>query len=87
MSDLKNMRYITVNENIKEEEINAPGFKDGTKIMVIRYPVVSFRQIEGPLIVNNKEDYVSEYGCAISKSICNRLGLDINYDAVYLQEE
>lgn len=86
MAELQNYRYIVINDDIKEGEINAPGFKDGTKLLVIRFPLESYRQIETAFVVNNKEALVSDFGCAINAEMCKKLGVDLNFDTVYLQE-
>jgi len=86
MAGLQNTRYIMLNDNVNEGEINAPGFADGTKLLIIRFPLESYRQINAEFIVNNKEQLVSDFGCAINSDMCKRLGLDLNFDTVYLQE-
>ena len=86
MQGLQNNRYIVINDDVKEGEINAPGFADGTKLLVIRFPLESYRQIETVFVVNNKKELVSDFGCAISKSLSMKLGCDFNYDVVCLQE-
>ena len=86
MAGLQNNRYIVINDDVKEGEIVAPGFKDGTKLLVFRFPLESYRQIETAFVVNNKDICVSDFGCAISKSLSMKLGCDFNYDVVCLQE-
>lgn len=83
---LSNYRYISISDDVKEGEIVAPGFADGTKLMIVRYPIESYRQIQSAFVVNNKENIVSDFGCAISKSLSMKLGCDFNYDVVCLQE-
>lgn len=86
MHGLSNYRYASVRQEVKEGEINAPGYADGTKLMVIRYPLESYRQIETVLIVNNKENLVSDFGCAISEATAKKVGCDLNLDTVCLIE-
>ena len=86
MQGLQNNRYITLNDNVKEGEINAPGFANGTKLLIIRFPLESYRQINDIFIVNNKEELVSDFGCAINPEMCKKLGVDLNLDTIYLQE-
>ena len=86
MAGLQNNRYIVINDDVKEGEIVAPGFKDGTKLLVIRFPLEAYRQINDVFVVNNKEVLVSDFGCAINAEMCKKLGVDLNFDTVYLQE-
>ena len=86
MQGLQNNRYITLNDNVKDGEINAPGFTDGTKLLIIRFPLEAYRQIDTVFAVNNKEVLVSDFGCAVNAETCKKLGVDLNLDTVYLQE-
>jgi len=86
MQGLQNNRYITLNDNVKDGEINAPGFADGTKLLIIRFPLEAYRQIDTVFVVNNKEVLVSDFGCAVNAETCKKLGVDLNLDTVYLQE-
>ena len=86
MAGLQNNRYIVVNDDVKEGEIVAPGFADGTKLLIIRFPLEAYRQIDTVFVVNNKEELVSDFGCAINAEMCKKLGVDLNFDTVYLQE-
>ena len=86
MAGLQNNRYIVINDDVKEGEINAPGFADGTKLLVVRFPLESYRQIDTVFVVNNKEALVSDFGCAVNAEMCRKLGVDLNFDTVYLQE-
>lgn len=86
MQGLQNNRYIILNDNVNEGEINAPGFIDGTKLLIIRFPLESYRQIDMAFVVNNKEELVSDFGCAVNAETCKKLGVDLNLDTVYLQE-
>ncbi len=86
MQGLQNNRYIILNDNVKDGEINAPGFADGTKLLIIRFPLEAYRQINDIFVVNNKEELVSDFGCAVNSEMCKKLGVDLNLDTVYLQE-
>lgn len=83
---LSNYRYISVSDDVKEGEIVAPGYADGTKLMVVRYPIESYRQIQSAFVVNNKENIISDFGCVINGSMAKKLGCDFNFDIVNLQE-
>ena len=86
MKGLQNNRYIALNDNVKDGEINALGFADGTKLLIIRFPLEAYRQIDAVFVVNNKEELVSDFGCAVNAETCKKLGVDLNLDTVYLQE-
>ena len=86
MQGLQNNRYIILNDSVKEGEINAPGFVDGTKLLIVRFPLEAYRQINTTFVVNNKEALVSDFGCAVNAETCKKLGVDLNLDTVYLQE-
>ena len=64
---MENYRYVILNDNLKDSEVNLPGYKDGSKIFVN----------DTGFIVNNKESTVNEFGIAMNNKMCKNIKYDI----------
>lgn len=64
---MENYRYVIPNNNLKDSEVNLPGYKDGLKIFVN----------DVKFTVNNKESTVNEFGIAMNNKMCKNIKYDI----------
>lgn len=78
-------RFVITNNDLKEGEVNAPGFKNGTKIRISKVPGVgSIDYVD--LVVNNKPDCVESCAVAVSPKLAKKCGYDFNYDIVTITQ-
>lgn len=79
---LEAYRFVIVNNDVKDGEINAPGYPDGATVYL--YSEVFNRTSDG-LIVNNKELKVSDFGVAISPKFARRSSFTWDYEIAVVE--
>ena len=82
---LSDYKYVLVqsNNNLKPNEICAPGYKNGERVKLVKVPGVGNIDISDEYIVNNTELLCNEFGVVIKN---NSNDYDFDYDIVQIMK-
>ena len=75
-------RFVMVSNDVKDGEINAPGYPDGARVSLHNEV---FNLTSENFIVNNKESKVNDFGVAISSKFARRSSFSWAYEIVIVE--